>query len=117
MATTEKTDAVETKAETVVEVQPQTEAQPAVEQATVKTGMTRENIITISIIGGVILFFLGLGLGTLIGSKLASRVDTNNTRMYNQGQLPGGMMRRGFDQDDTQNTQGTTNTNSQTQTN
>ena len=123
MVTTEKTTKVETDAEQVADTPPEqvvtepvVEAQPqqVTEHTGVKQGMSRQSIIAISITSAVILFFLGLGLGFVMGNRMASRFDGTGTRTYNQNQLPSGMMRRGYLQN---NTGSTTDNNAQTQTN
>lgn len=116
MATTKKTTIIESD-EPVVEAQP-------VQVITERSGETpserasRQTILTIAIVSSVVLFFLGLGLGYLLGR---STVTTRGTMM--DGRYGPGMMynndnnnssyRRGFYRYDSGQAP-TTNNNTQT---
>ena len=112
MATTKKTTIIETDGEqsSTEETQP---VQVIHEQPVVKAGLNNQTIITIAIVSSVVLFFIGLGLGYLLGNT------TTNNR-FNNRTAP---MMQGIDQDDMGNRRGmfyqmnpdsSTNTNGQT---
>ncbi len=121
MATTEKATEHDTEIEADVVAQPvselQSELQLMHEQMVGNSGMSRQSIITVSIISAILLFFLGMGLGFLMGNREANGVDNNRARIYNQSQLPGGTRRGHYYQNGNQTTPSQDTTNNNTQTN
>lgn len=90
MATTKKTtgepELTESATNVVVSEMRQQPVQP---EKPAKQGLGRQNIITIAIVSGVILFFGGLGLGYLWGHNTSSRFDDRPNNMMNGNFTPG----------------------------
>lgn len=114
MATTKKTTIIESD-------EPVTETQP-VQVVSQSSGMSKQGIITIAIVSGVVLFFFGMGLGYLCGHNLRdSRYNMMGNQLNREGDDNyGGMMRggyyRGSAQQTTPNSTGTTNNQTAPQT-